>query len=95
MRAVWDAETVQAVMRHMNEDHAQDCLLLVRRLGNRPDATDARLTGMDRAGLLFAVTQDEQAIQVRVGWLVEPLDRADIRTQVVALHAQASGGEPG
>lgn len=46
---------VRAVVRHMNDDHAADSVLIVRVHGGVPDATEAVMTGMDAAGIDFAV----------------------------------------
>lgn len=86
----WDDATVTAVARHMNDDHAAACLLLVQRLGDVPDATSARMTGMDPEGLLLAATVAGVERPARVAWPSVPVDRADVRAQVVALSAAAA-----
>jgi putative heme iron utilization protein len=41
------AEAVAQIARHMNDDHADDNVLIVRALGGQPEATAARMSGMD------------------------------------------------
>ena len=46
----FDDAVISGVTRHMNEDHADDTLLIARALGARPGATDARMIGLDNDG---------------------------------------------
>jgi hypothetical protein len=86
----WDPETVDAVSRHMNVDHGEDNLLIVQRLGGRPEAVEARMTGMSPDGVTYAVLDgDLTKVDVEVPWPSVPGDRAEVRAQVVALHAAA------
>ncbi|WP_417854184.1 DUF2470 domain-containing protein, partial [Actinoalloteichus caeruleus] len=45
------ADVVAAVVRHRNEDHAEDSLVIRRALGGAPDATRAVLVALDDTGL--------------------------------------------
>ena len=47
MSTPFPQEVVEAITRHMNADHAEDSLLIVRSLGDLPEATEARMTGLD------------------------------------------------
>jgi hypothetical protein len=88
----WDPETVDAVARHMNVDHGEDNVLIVQALGGFPQAVEARMKGMSPAGVSYAVLDgDLTAVTVVVPWLAVPTDRAEVRAQVVALHAAAVG----
>ena len=49
-------EVVEAVMAHMNGDHADDCVVICRALGGRPDTIAARMTGMDAEGIELRAT---------------------------------------
>jgi len=81
-------DAVAAICRHMDEDHADDALLIVRTLGGRPDAVRVRTTGVDGAGLDLEVLEPERAL-VRVPFPAPVTERAEVRHAVVALHAQA------
>ena len=87
-------EVVDAVCRHMDDDHAQDALLIVRALGGRPDASAARTTSVDALGIDFEARTPDGPVQVRVPFDAPATERADLRGAVVALHARASA-QPG
>lgn len=54
-------DIVEAVMRHMNTDHAEHSLEIVRVLGGRPDATAVQLTSIDPAGATFTA-EDRKSV---------------------------------
>ena len=82
-------EVVTAVAAHMNDDHAEDTLLICRALGAQPDATAARMTGLDGEGGDYTVIVDGTERQVRIPW-AEPLtERAQIRAEVVRMYQEA------
>ncbi|GHJ07287.1 hypothetical protein TPA0907_16540 [Micromonospora humidisoli] len=85
----FDADTVAAVSRHMNDDHAADSLLICRTLGGCPDATRARVTGLDGDGMDFAVTLDDIEVPVRLPFAHRLTERAEIRREVVRMYEQA------
>ncbi|MEV0144725.1 MULTISPECIES: DUF2470 domain-containing protein [unclassified Nonomuraea] len=82
------AEAVEAIKRHMNDDHGDDALLIVRALGGRPEASRAVTSGLDGEAIEFTVDGGER---VRVPW-GEPLtERAQVRMAVVELYRRACG----
>ncbi|MFC8845976.1 MULTISPECIES: DUF2470 domain-containing protein [unclassified Micromonospora] len=85
----FDADTVRAVCRHMNADHAEDALLICRTLGGCPDATRARATGLDADGMDFAVGVDDIEVPVRIPFARRLTERAEIRREVVRMYEQA------
>lgn len=90
----WSPEVVEAVARHMNVDHGEDNLLIVRTLGGVPEAAEARMRDMGPDGITYAVLDGELLpADVVVPWLSVPADRAQVREQVVALHAAAVAWE--
>ncbi|GIH29047.1 hypothetical protein Aph01nite_73570 [Acrocarpospora phusangensis] len=78
-------EAIAAIKRHMNDDHADDALLIVRALGGRPAATAAITTNVDGEAIYFEVDGDE----VRIPWSTTLSERAQVRTEVVKLYEQA------
>lgn len=84
-------DVVDAVCRHMDDDHADDALLIVRRLGGRPDATSVRTTSVDSLGIDFLAQTPQGEAPVRVPFGEPARERADLRRAVVALHQQAAG----
>lgn len=89
MTGGFDCSVVHAVTRHMNDDHADDALLIVRAFGGRPDAVSARMTGMDTTGADFAIQSADGYAVVRVAWARELHERAEVRPEVVRLYTEA------
>lgn len=90
-------EVVEAVCAHMNGDHADDSLLIVRTLGARPEATAASMTGFDGTAATFSVTVDGAEEQVRIPWSVPITERGAVRAEVVRMYHEAcaaAGIEP-
>jgi hypothetical protein len=87
------AEIAQAVMRHMNDDHAADNALICAHFGGFDDVVRATLSGVDDHGAVFDVTRSTGSDAVRVPWSAPLTDRASIRREFVAMHA-AAGGQP-
>jgi putative heme iron utilization protein len=83
------ADVVDAIRRHMNDDHADDSLLICRALAGVPNATAAEMVGMDAEGIDFAATIDGQPTAVRVAWSERLTERAQVRPEVVRLYHQA------
>lgn len=89
----FDDGIVQAVLRHMNGDHADDNLLIVRAFGavGRAEPVAARMTGLDGdGGEWLAETADGGATPVRVSWPGGPIaERHEVRREVVAVYDEA------
>jgi hypothetical protein len=81
-------EIVDAVLRHMNSDHRDDNLVIVRANG-APDATDATMTALDSEAGVWSVVSGESAAELRVDWSIPVAERADIRKAVVLLYRSA------
>jgi putative heme iron utilization protein len=82
-------DVIAAVSRHMNEDHEDDNVLIVRALGGRADATGARMTGMDGEGIDFAAAVNGQEVPVRVPFSRPLTQRAEVRPEVVRMYREA------
>lgn len=95
----FSAEVVQAVLHHMNDDHLDDSLQIVRALVN-PGATAATMSDCDQfAGTWEYQTADGQSHTARIEWEREALERKDLKDHIVALleraqHIQPEGAEP-
>ncbi|GAB3583508.1 hypothetical protein GCM10027406_28250 [Leifsonia lichenia] len=83
-------EVVDAVLRHMNSDHTDDNLVIVRANG-APDAAAATMTTLDADGGVWSVgTADSaQESELRIPWPIPVAERADIRKAVVLLYRSA------
>lgn len=100
----FEPDVVAAVTGHMNVDHAEESLLIVRAFAE-PGATDARMTSVDSESGEWAVVIAGREQTVRIPWLepisdrgLEPIsdrgpepisDRPALRTAVVALYQAA------
>lgn len=82
-------EVVDAISRHMNDDHGEDNLRIVRALGGRPDAESAVMTGVDGDGIEFLVRGPDGEAPVRIDWPERITERPQVRVAVVALHDRA------
>ncbi|WP_198663703.1 DUF2470 domain-containing protein [Jiangella endophytica] len=83
-------EVIAAVSRHMNDDHAADSLVIVRGLGDTPDATAARMTHVDGTGVDFSVTAAGVDRTVRVPFARPLTERPEIRQEIVRLYTEAA-----
>jgi hypothetical protein len=87
--AVFGPAVVDAVCRHMNDDHVEDSLLIVRSLGGRADASQAAMSGLDAEAAIFTATVDGVEHTVRVPWSTTLSERAQIRLEVVRMYHEA------
>lgn len=83
-------DVVAAVCRHMDDDHADDGLRIVRVLGGAPDATSVRAVDVDSGGIAFLAQTPAGERRIRVPFAAPALDRPALRSAVVELHARAS-----
>ena len=82
-------EVVDAVCAHMNDDHTEDSLRIVRAFA-RPGATAAVMSGLDGDAGFWTATVDGAEEEVRVAWPAAPItERAEIRREVVVLYESA------
>ncbi|GAA5145724.1 hypothetical protein GCM10025768_03330 [Microbacterium pseudoresistens] len=90
MPTAFSDEVVSAILRHMNDDHTDDNLLIVRAFG-APDATAATMTGLDGDGGDWRVEQpDAEPAKLRVPWPSGSItERPEVRREVVALYDAA------
>lgn len=90
MATPFPSEVVDAVCAHMNDDHPDDCLLIVRGLGGRHDAVVARMTGFDGSGADFdSVLADGDRADVRVPFAEPVTERPQVRLAVVQMYHDA------
>ncbi|MEU7003543.1 DUF2470 domain-containing protein [Nonomuraea sp. NPDC046570] len=86
MSTPFTPDVVDAIKRHMNDDHAADALLIVRGLGDRPDATEATTSDVDAEAIEFTIDGGER---VRVPWGERLTERPQVRKAVVRLYNEA------
>ena len=81
-------DVVGAILHHMNDDHTDDSLTIVRAFAD-PAADAATMTDVDADGGTWEVVADGRTQSHTVPWLGQVVDRADIRREVVRLHDAA------
>ncbi|UGQ13696.1 DUF2470 domain-containing protein [Yinghuangia sp. ASG 101] len=82
-------DVVAAITRHMNDDHPDDNLLIVRALGGEGSAASARMSGLDKLGADFVAVVDGVEKTVRVPWGRELTERREVRVEVVRMYREA------
>ncbi|OAI42046.1 hypothetical protein AYO38_11790 [bacterium SCGC AG-212-C10] len=82
-------EVVAAVQRHVNEDLAEDCLIICRALGGAPTAKSATMTGCDSRGVDFTIVVSRADATVRIPWAERVTNSAEIRSAVTRLYRDA------
>lgn len=82
-------EVVAQIARHMNDDHAEDNVLIVRGLGGIGAASAARMSGLDADGMDFEATVDDIAVPVRIPFSERLTDRHQVRGEAVRMYQRA------
>ncbi|GHE30577.1 hypothetical protein GCM10017673_36580 [Streptosporangium violaceochromogenes] len=89
MSTPFTPDVVEAIKRHMNDDHADDALLICRGLGGRPEAVGATTADVDAEAITFVAVVDGREVTVRVPWSATLTERAQVRKEVVRLYREA------
>ena len=79
-------DVVEAVRRHLDDDHAEDNIAICRGVGGRPDATSARMRDLDRDAITFDAETPEGPVVVRVPFSRPLESRPDIRAEVARMY---------
>ncbi len=82
-------DVVAQIARHMNDDHADDNVLIVRGLGGAPAATAARMSGMDPDGMDFEATVNGIAVPIRIPFPERLTERRQVRAEAVRMYRDA------
>jgi putative heme iron utilization protein len=82
-------EAVEQIARHMNENHAEDNVLIVRGLGGIRSATAAKVSGVDVDAMEFAAVVDEIEVPVRIPFGTRLTERRQVRTEAVRMYREA------
>jgi putative heme iron utilization protein len=82
-------EVVAQIARHMNGDHADDNVLIVRGLGGANGATAARMSGMDADGMDFQAAVDGIEVPIRIPFSARLTERRQVRAEAVRMYQQA------
>ncbi|GAA1211883.1 DUF2470 domain-containing protein [Rhodoglobus aureus] len=93
----FSAEIVSAVLAHMNSDHNDDNLLIVRAFAESSAISAAMVTLDDTEGTWQYSDVDGIEHHVTVPWSTTITERAEIRHEIVRLYERACeklGTEP-
>ena len=82
-------EVVAQIARNLNEEHADDNVLIVRGLGGIASASTARVSGMDPDGMDFEATVNDIAVPVRIPFSARLTERRQVGTEAVRMYQQA------
>lgn len=82
-------DVVEAVCRHMNDDHADDALLICRTLGGRPEAERVVTHGFDSEAMHFTAWSGERSVALSVPFEEPVVERPQVRQAVVRLYEKA------
>jgi putative heme iron utilization protein len=82
-------EVVAQIARHMNHDHAEDNVLIVRGLGGAPAATAARMADMDADGMDFAAAVNGVEVPIRIPFRERLTERRQVRAEAVRMYQDA------
>lgn len=81
-------EVVEAICRHMNDDHADDCRRMVEGLGGVA-ATSATMVGLDGDRAVFSARTGDGEVEVVLPWSERLTERGQVRVEVVRMHDEA------
>jgi len=87
--AVFPPEVVDAVLHHMNDDHIEDNVLIVRAFTGH-DVRDATMHDLDEHGGTWHYAFEGEQHELRVPWPGGAVsERPEIRREIVALYDAA------
>ncbi|QEO09005.1 DUF2470 domain-containing protein [Protaetiibacter larvae] len=85
---VFAPEVVDAVLAHMNGDHTDDNVLIVRAFAGRSPES-ATMTALDHRGGTWRYTVDGVESELHLPWSHELSERPELRREIVALYDAA------
>lgn len=78
-------DIADAVIAHMNGDHAADNVVICRGIGGRRDVTAARLVALDLETVTFAAETPDGPAELVIDFSEPLADRAQIRAEVADM----------
>lgn len=80
---------VERICGHMNSDHADDLLRFAKVFGDTPDATAARMTGIDSEGVDLEARRADEAVSLRIEFDTPLRTPDDARSTLVGMAMRA------
>jgi len=84
----FSSDVVDAVLAHMNDDHRDDNVLIVRAFAGR-HADAAVMSNLDGRGGTWRYTFEGEEHELHLPWSEELTERPAIRREIVALYDAA------
>jgi len=82
-------EESAAIMRHMNNDHPEDSVLMCKALAGLPGTVSAEVSAVDKAGITFIALVSGKPVETTIAWSHQLKERAEVRGEVVRLYQEA------
>jgi len=89
MTETFPPEVVAEIASHMNDDHAEDNVLIVRAFGGAHAATAARMYALDEDGMEFAVALNGVEVPVRIPFRERLTERRQVRAEAARMYRDA------
>lgn len=87
--AVFSPDVVSAVLHHMNDDHIEDNVLIVRAFSGR-DVRDATMHDLDENGGTWHYVVEGEQQELHIPWPSGTVsERPHLRREIVALYDAA------
>ncbi|MCY7411646.1 MAG: DUF2470 domain-containing protein [Salinibacterium sp.] len=86
--SAFSPDVVAAVLHHMNDDHLDDNLLIVRAFGE-PQASSSMMKSLDGSGGTWLYSSPDGERELTVPWSAEISERSEIRREIVVLYDAA------
>ena len=77
------------VMGHMNSDHSDSTIAMVRHYIGLPQVSAADLVQLDRLGFMVQVTRQDQSFKLRLPFPRAAEDRKDVKTLIVQMTQES------
>jgi len=78
-------EPALGILEHMNADHAESLVLMARRLGGRPEVTEAMMTAVDRYGFDLVAAGPDGRGALRFGFAAPVSGPDEVRRELIRL----------
>ncbi len=86
--STFSADVVAAVLHHMNDDHRDDSVVIVRAFAG-VEPSSASMTDLDEHGGTWRYTVDGEEQELRMPWSTELTERPQLRREIVMMYRAA------
>jgi len=86
---VLSGSDVERICDHMNAEHADDLLRFAKVFGSTPEATSARMIGIDSAGVDLEALRADETVSIRIEFDTPLRTPDDARRSLVDMAMEA------